>query len=463
MGITKELAGYVANLSINDLPDRVVRMTKLAILDTMGVIFAGSREYSSKVMIDFARDAEGKAESTIIGQGFKTLAAYAALANGAMGHALDYDDTTTSLLDPTKGGLHAGSPIVSAAMAISEMEESNGKDLIAAVAGAYDIASRLEISVPPQDKSLQSSALHPSGIFGTFAATAAAAKLLGFNEEQITNAFGVAGSQTSGILQGLTEGSPMKRIQSGFAARNGVLSAILTQRGLDGPKQVFEGRFGFFNAYYNGNYSPDKVTYELGREFAVSYDSFKLYPTCALAHSSIDAALNLVNTYDIKPEDVTTVNVWLSRYEYIYCCEPAERKYRPVTVIDAEFNIPFAVAAGIVKRRVTLDEISERGIQDREILEFAKKIKTFIDPALVNMNCVLEIELANGDKVRKQIDIPKGWPKSSLQWNDGDVIDKFRVCLKSVGKSKRTEEIIDLIMNLERLDNVTSLSDAIRE
>ena len=461
MNVTQKLANFVAGLSFKDLPAKAIKMAKLATLDTIGVIFAGARETSSKIMVDFVSEFRGKEESTVIGQGFKASCPSAALANGSLGHALDYDDTTTSgWIAGTRGGLHAGSPIVSAALAISERIGAEGRDFVTAITAAYDVGSRVAFTVNPQG---QAGGWHPSGVFGTFAATAAAGKLLNFDESQIVNALGIAGSQASGILQCYANGSPMKRVQSGLAARNGVLSALLTERGLLGPIEIFEGELGFFNTYYKGIHNPEKITAELGEKFAVAYNSFKLYPVCSIVHSSIDAALDLVQQHEIKPEDVENVKVWVSRSAYSYCCEPAERKYNPKTTVDIEFNIPFAVAAAISKRRVTLDEISESGLKDAEILALTKKVNATVDLNLFHPKCRMEIALKDGRKVQRSIDEPRGFPNSNLHWSETDLVDKFRSCASTVtADHARIEKIIDLVQNLEKLDNITTVGDLVR-
>lgn len=454
MSVTRKLASFVADLSFEDLPVDAVKMAKLVTLDTLGVVFAGARGPSSKIIVDFVREMGGKKESTVIGQGFKTPSPNAALANAVMGHALEFDDLTTNFLDSTqKGGLHAGPQVIGAAMAISELIGANGKDFITAVVPAYDVCTRLELSGPSQITHRQAAAWHPSGVFGTFAATAAAGKLLDFDVDQIVNAFGIAGSQASGIFQCLVEGFPMmKDIHSGLAARNGVLSALLTQRGIEGPKEIFEGKFGFYNAYYGGSYDPEKVTYKIGEIFGIIYDSFKLWPTSGLCHSSIMAALELVQTYDIKPEDVEEVKVWVSKYIYMYVVEPLEGK----DLRNPHCHLPFAVAVAIAKRQVTLEYISEAGIRDPELLDLMKKIKTIIDPDLVHNQCVMEIALKDGRKVKKRIDAVKGRPENPA--SDKELKDKFRSCASGViTEPERIEEIIYTIDNLENLDNIVSL------
>ena len=209
------------------------------------MILAGSTQTSSRVIVDLVREFGGRAESSVIGQGFKTSSMHAALANGAMGHALDFDDTTTAWMPSTRGILHAGSPIVSAGLAVAELTGASGKDFITGVAAAYDIGERLAFTCNPGS---QEWIFHPSGIFGTFAATAIASKLFKFDALQVANAFGIAGSMASGSLQCLLNGSPMKRVHSGLAARNGVLSAVLTRKELPGPEDIFEGQYGFFKA-----------------------------------------------------------------------------------------------------------------------------------------------------------------------------------------------------------------------
>jgi 2-methylcitrate dehydratase PrpD len=304
---------------------------------------------------------------------------------------------------------------------------------------------------------------HPTGVFGTFAATTAASKLLSFTGDQVSNALGIAGSQASGILQCLVNGSPMKRVHSGLAARNGVLSALLTYQGLIGPEEVFEGRLGFYNTYLKGIFDPEKITAKLGEDFAVAHDSFKLYPVCSISHSSIDAALDLLKTYNFDIDDIQEVNVGVHRSGYSYCCEPLERKYNPQTMVDIEFNIPFAVAVALSKKQVTMNEVSELGMKDQEVLRLGRKVKPYLDPELRYPKCKMEIVLKNGKKLKRQIDVPKGWPNSTLPWSIEELFDKFRLCASTIiPESDKIERIIRTINNLENLKNITYLGELVR-
>lgn len=460
MDLTKTLARYVAELTFKDLPVKIVENAKFSILDTIGVILAGSTQTSSRVMVDLVREFGGCAESSVIGQGFKTSSMHAALANGAMGHALDFDDTTKPWIPGTRGGLHAGSPIISAGLAIAELVDVSGKDFITAVTAAYDIGERLSYSCNPSD---QVWIFHPSGIFGTFAATAIASKLFQFDASQVANAFGIAGSMASGVLQCLLNGSPMKRVHSGLAARNGVLSALLTRKELPGPEDIFEGQYGFFKAYYQGVFDPEKITAKLGEEFAVGYNTFKLYPVCGETHASIDAVLDLMATHGLQSSDVDKATVWVNKVANAFCCEPADRKYCPETMVDIQFNVPFAVAVALSKGQVTLKEVSEAGMHDPEVLTALKKVTIREDLTLARPQSRVDLVLTDGRTITRQIDVPKGLPESSLPWSYKDLIDKFRSCASiKIHDSNQVEEVLKMLNNLEIIDSMVSIANKIR-
>jgi 2-methylcitrate dehydratase PrpD len=173
--------------------------------------------------------------------------------------------------------------------------------------------------------------------------------------------------------------------------------------------------------------------------------------------------LDLIKNNNFDIDDVHEVNVGVHRSGYSYCCDPLERKYNPQTMVDIEFNIPFAVAVALSKKQVTMNEISEKGMKEQEVLNLARKVKPYLDPNLRYPKCRMEIVLKTGKKLKRQIDVPKGWPNSTLPWRIEELFDKFRLCASTIiHESDKIECIIKTVKNLENLDNITSLGKMIR-
>ena len=247
MTISEILAAHVVNTNYKDLPADVIDIAKKDILDTLGVAVAAAGEAGGRELMEIIDEMGGKPESALIGYGKKAPAIYAALLNGTTAHSLDYDDVTLSTG-------HTGVTLVSSLFAIADrLGNVTGKEFITAMVLGHDIACRLgEASIPL--------ALCPgwlyTPLYGIYGATAAAGKLLKLNAEQMADAFGIAYSQTAGNRQTVLDGALSKRMAAGFVSQAGVLSALAAQKGVTGPRECIEGKFGLINVYHRGNFKP---------------------------------------------------------------------------------------------------------------------------------------------------------------------------------------------------------------
>ena len=253
--LSRQFAAYAAALEYQDLPAAAVTGAKKTLLDSIGVTLAASgAEPAVRPVIDLVRESGGRAESTVLGAGFRAPATEAAFANGAMAHCLNFDDQTP-------WGQHSSSTVVPAVLAVAERVGGvSGSDLLAAVAVGQDVFARLRCNVGwKQDWNL-------STVLGTFAATAAAGRVLRLTPEQLTHAFGIASMQAGGVMELVTGlGSQLGGLYAGFPARAAVTAALLAQKGTTGHHAVFEGRLGFFATYFGGNYDRAAMVADLGR------------------------------------------------------------------------------------------------------------------------------------------------------------------------------------------------------
>jgi 2-methylcitrate dehydratase PrpD len=458
--IAEILADFTSSLEFSKVPDEVRDRAKMRILDFLGVALAGSVIASSRIMTDVIMELGGKPESTVIGQKEKVACTNAALANGTMAHASDYDD------DHRSSTMHPGSAVVPAALAMAEREGCGGVRLIEAVLAGYEVACRVGDAFLGTQ---YDEGFHPTGTCGVFASAAAAAKIIGLPPKETVWAFGIAGAQAAGLEEWKADGSWTKRMHPGKAAQSGILAVLLAQRGYTGPATIFEGKYGFLNGFsYNRTYDTSKIIQGLGEKYRGHDTAFKPYPCCRFLHQIIDGVLEIVKEQDIQPEAVKEIRVRTFKVAIDTLMKPEERRYRPQNVVDAQFSIPFTVGAAVARRRVTLQEFTDEAIKDRVILGVAAKVKGEEDPECTKgypekFPTIIEMDLTEGRTVSRYVDIPSGDPSKKeyesdpSRFND-DLISKIRQLIGGVpGFETRADNIVREVRALDNGGNVIRL------
>ena len=443
-----ELVENVAKTKYADLPKDVVETTKKFVLDTLATTIAGSIGYGCQAVVDQVKDWAGKKESTILVYGGKVPSPNAAFANSMMAHALDFDDTHD------KAALHANVSVIPATLAMAErMGNVNGKDFITAVAVGVDLLCRIGLGKLPGPLTwiLTSTA-------GYFGATAAASKILGLDEGKLLHALGNAYSQCAGNSQCIVDGGLVKRIQPAFAAKGGVISSLLAQRGITGAKNIFEGRFGFFPLYYGGKYSRKQVIEGLGKVFEIKNLSIKPYPCCRYTHGDIDAALSIVEENDIRADDVAEVVAHITEAAYTVVGKPFAIRESPQ--VDAQFSVPYTVAVAIARRDVSIGDFFEEKIRtSTPVLQLAKKVRVIVDQEPIDMGhapCVVDIKTKDGKTYSRRVEILRGGPREPLSMEE--VAQKFRKCAAFSAKPISEENIKEIIREVNNLENVTNVA-----
>jgi len=449
MDVAFTLAENVVRVTYDDLNTVAVDMTKKDILDVLGVATAGSAALGVAEVAGLFKEWGGKKESTVIGFGCMLPSASAALVNGMMSHALDYDD------GHDKSMVHAAASVVSAAFAVAQRKGGvNGKEFITAVALGVDLMSRMAMGAKTN---LRVSGWVYSSIFGYFGAAAAAGKILGLDKEKMVNALGITYSQTAGSFQSIADAVLTKRAQLGFAARAGAFSALLAERGITGPSNCIEGEYGIYNNYIKGEYDPNMVIADLGKRFEIEGMGFRAYPSCGYTHGPIFSTLTLMKENGIKPDDVLEINISTGR-NAADLFEPSERKRRPPVVPDAQFSIPYTVGVAVIKGNVGIGDFTTEAIKDERVLAVAQKVNPIILSELTKREVdpsIVEIKTKDGRQFSMRMDNRKGTPENPM--SPEEFADKFRDCLahgrKRISKRK-TEKIMQLLMNLEDVEDV---------
>ncbi len=296
MGITQEVARWSVDYKYDDVPQKALRISKECILDAVGVAFPGSTRPAGQIITKVVRKIAGEPQASVIGGGFQTSVTDAALANGAMIHAMDYDDA----------GGHVSGCLVPVLLALGEWRGSTGKELLL----AYNVGLEVFLKgshVPPN---LHRRGFHPTPVFGAIGATIAAAKLMGFNTAQTQNALGIVASLAGGVVANF--GTMTKPMHSGNAARSGIMAALLTEEGYTGFPDVLEHSSGYAHAFFGDEgYDLKRWTHDLGNPLRITYQgpTIKKYACCSGNHRPLDALLALEKEYGFTYNDVDHVSV----------------------------------------------------------------------------------------------------------------------------------------------------------
>jgi len=422
MECSRVFAEYVVNLSYRDLNPDVVEKTKMHFLDTLGNILGAHEMPWSRMVIDVVKQMKGEPQSTVLGEGRYPMMT-AALANGTMAHGIDADDSGAR-----PSWAHPGSCVVPAAYAAAEAERVDGRQLIIALLAGYEVGCHVDSAAYP---GLRDRGFHATGVVGTIGAAAAAGKILGLDEGQMVNAFGLAGTQAAGLDEWLFSGDMSKRLHAGKAAMNGVLAALLAREGYTGPSTVFEGKYGLLNTHAEG-YDPGRLTERLGEEYKILSCKFKPYACCHELCPPIRLALEAQKRHGFKPEDVEKIRIGLNH-------------------ITAENQLKVAETP----LHAQMKEFFE-SYRDPRVVELGRKTEVYTDP---------EIDRVFPQKIGTRLEITTKDGRYSMFEEDKPPIpysfvkEKFTALSSAQLLDEKIEEVIQEVNGLETLGDVNRLSE----
>jgi 2-methylcitrate dehydratase PrpD len=453
MGITRELAKYCSELKLHQLPEEVIDRVKYFFLDFIGVACRGSKEDSSQSMFRFVRETgSGNRGGVVIGTKERAPFVYAALANGTSSHAIEMDDVNN------ESSLHPGVVVFPAALGTSEMLGSDGKSFIEAVVSGYEVVIRLGKALGPENTYRRG--FHPTAICGTFGSSVAASKIMGLKEERMVSAMGIAGSQAAGSMEYLAQGAWTKRFHAGWAAHSGMIAAQLARKGFQGPTSIIEGRDGFLHAYSNGA-DASKVLEGIGSEFEILRTSVKPHACCRYMQPPIDGVLKIVRENDLRPDQIEKVRLGILRAGALLIAEPIENKYRPQSIVEAQFSMPFGAAVAVLYRKAGLGEFHLSKINSEEVKRMMRQVECVVDPDLdqtfpKQWCATAEIFTKDGKRYFTKIEYPKGDPENPLSWEE--LIHKFNDLSGRFLTRERRLKIVDQVKKLEKIRDLQKWS-----
>jgi 2-methylcitrate dehydratase PrpD len=448
MTLAERLAEFAATLEFHRLPPEVVASARLRTLDILGIALAASTGDSAPAVLGALEGWGAAGDCTVIGAKRTAPAPLAILANGTLAHSLDYDDTHALSIT------HASAVVVPVALAIGEAGGLDGRAVVTAIVAGLEAITRLGMAVPG---AFHARGWHATATCGPFAAALVAGRLEGLDVARLTAAQGLAGSFASGLMEYLADGSWVKRVHPGWAGQAGTVAAALARGGFTGPATVLEGRFGFYRAFLGAE--PDLAPFAtLGQRWETPGIGFKPYPACHLVHAYLDCALELRREHALAADDVEAVECLVPAGEVPIVCEPRAAKLRPRTPYDAQFSLPFTVAAALIDGRVGLDTFSPEGLGEPRRLALAERVTHTIDQNSVfpqGFPGWVRLRLRDGRTLEAKA--PDGRGSLARPLPPRAIVEKFRDNASRALPGARVDEIERATLSLDALADVRAL------
>jgi 2-methylcitrate dehydratase PrpD len=446
--VTSEVAAFISGFSSKALPIAVSDYARLLVYDGIGALFAATHPSvtASRGIGDFAVANGGQGRATLIGRAAKTDPVTAALANGTLGYAADFEPHHPEAI------LHPIAVMVPTALAISETENSSGADCLAAIALGCELTYRVSMAMNP--RALYARGFHPSAIAGSFGAAAAAAFLMRLDTEQTVRALGLAALQTSGLMAWQDDPREDARpFQMGLAARNGVMAALLARSGFGAPDRIFDGGHVVLDAYSDVATS-EPLTAGLGEDWdGVTELAIKPYPCVSFLHPALDALDTLLTGNGIASRDIAQIQLRFAE-SGAHCVDD-----NPLKGHSAQYILPVRAARGRLSyvdlfedRRETDPEVARLSANATVVRDRGEFDKRFPDVYIGEVT----LTLADGRTVTERCDVARGYPEMPLA---ADEIDrKFNEVVGGVADTARREALAEAARGLHEAASVTRLA-----
>lgn len=428
--IAARLAAFSAATRAAPLPEPVHRTIALLLKDIAGLcVAARNTDYVEAAL----SSATGTGRCTALGHAVRVTPYDAALINGTAAHGEDYDDTFEG------GPVHAGAVIVPAVLAIAEDRGLSGDALVKGCAVGVEILCRMSLVAP---QATHRASFHPTAVMGAPAAAIAVATCLGLPASQVTQALGIAGSLSSGIIEYLADGSSTKRLHAGAAAQSGIRAALLAAAGFTGPATVFEGQHGFYKAFAPSlapNFHP--LVDGLGTEWVTPTVAFKPYACGTMTQPFIDCAVEAAEELDrrgLTVDAIESVVCSVGQGTVHRLWEPIDLKRSPPNGYAGKFSTPYCVAAGFIDRRAGLGQFTDEHVRNPALLALAARVSYVVDPDDEyprNYTGRIRVTLRDGSTIETRKGHMRGGAREPL--SEADIDAKFLDNVRFGGGSPR--------------------------
>ncbi|MGD0794609.1 MAG: MmgE/PrpD family protein [Dehalococcoidales bacterium] len=449
--IVEELAGNVVKTNFEAFDSHTIAQAKNRLIDIVGCLIGGAHGGGCRELMDLVKEWGGNKEATILVHGGKAPAGNVAMLNSIMARSFDYGVITPYIGDRPVWA-HIAETNVPTALTVAEWQRASGQELLTALILGDDLTTRIAAA---STRSI-SPGWDTPGTVNKFGAVAIAGKLMGLNEHQITQAFGIVLNQLAGSFQPIQDAAHAFKLAQGLAARDGIIAAELAGKGWTGGKDPLLGRYGYF-ALYCKEHDPAVLTRDLGKAFYGDC-TFKPYPCCRFVHSTIDCALDLIRAHEINPDDISGINIDVAPMHYDSPLnQPFELGDFPQA--NAIFSLRYHVANVLVRKGVKLEHLTEEFIRDPAVGALARKVSVTgnTPPDKIEASEVT-VRLKDGRELKAYEECARGNALKKPLTRE-DIIAKFRdnVAFSKTVSHGNAEKALDMLHNIEQVKDIGAL------
>ena len=436
-GVTQRLARHVATTRWDDIPSAVRHQAKRSLINFFAVALAGCRTGPVEIALRSLAEFSGGKQATIVGRRERIDALGAAFLNAASANVHDYCDTHVRTV------IHPTAPVAPALLALAELRPVSGADLLLAFILGNEIQARIGLAISP---SHYNRGWHITSTCGVFGAASGAGKLLGLDEQRMVWALGTAATQAAGLCECL--GTPAKSISVGNAARNGLWSALLAEKGFDGPPEPLAGAQGYYHALAE---TPDLslLTNGLGESWEIMATSYKPYPCGFVIHPVLDSVLDWRR--DNPAAEVTRVVVRGNPLLGVRADRPDVSTGR-----ESQVSVQHAVAVALLTGEAGIDQFTDAAVSDPGVQALRSKVELMRDPAFATIAAVVDITTADGTVHRTQQEAARGSDANPM--SDRDLEQKLRGAAADWDSRHDIAPLVEAIWTLDQSPDVSGLA-----
>jgi 2-methylcitrate dehydratase PrpD len=439
--VTKTLASYIVSARYEDLPANVRKEGLRTLLNWVGVAVGGSQHETINVAVDALGPFSGPSQASILGRPERFDVMNAAFINGVSSHIFDYDDTHLKTI------IHLAGPVMSAILALAEYRPVDGRAFLNALILGVETECRIGNAVYPDH---YDRGWHITGTAGVFGAAASAGKLLNLSEHQMVWALGLAASQPVGLRESF--GSMNKSFNPGRAASDGLFAALLASKNFTSSDEMIEAKRGWANTI-STKQDYKEITEGLGERYEALLNTYKPFACGIVMHPAIDAAIQLRNQYQLKPDQIDTINLRVNPLVL-----ELTGKKTPTAGLEGKFSIYHAVAVAMVEGAAGEKQFSDRAVEDPTIVALRARVLPVVDPAVKPEQVEMTITLKDSRRLEKSIQHAIGSMEAPM--TDHDLETKFTDLADGILTSAQIQKLIGLCWSAEKLSSAADIAKA---
>ena len=439
MEVTKILAQFVVDSRYADIPEKVRHEAKRSVLNWLGCAVGASRHEGIDIALAALSAFSGPAQASVLGRGERLDIMHAALLNGISSHMFDFDDTHLKTV------IHPSGPVASALLALAEYRPMSGADFLHAFVLGVEVECRIGNAVYPSHYDV---GWHITGTAGVFGAAAAVGRVLGLNVQQMTWAFGIAATQSSGLREMF--GTMCKPFHPGRAAQNGMTAAFLASKNFTSSERGIEAPRGFANVLATAR-KYDEITENLGKTWEVALNTYKPFACGIVIHPIIDGCVQLRNEHKLKAGDIDSIALKV----HPLVLELTGKK-TPQVGLEGKFSVFHSAAVAIIHGEGGEDVYSDACVRDPQVITLRDKVSAAVDKSVHEDAAYITIKLKDGRTLEKHVEHAIG--SLARPMSDADLEAKFRKFAKGILSAGETDALIKLCWEIEKLKSAGDIA-----